>query len=130
MRYLSIIGAVFLAVVLAGCEEGETVDIDPGVSTDIVLEVTTSQPITAGSAVDVRATVTEDGLPVPGVPVQFSAEVSGSDRPAIPNPVDTSTIGTADTLISTLSADRTLTIRATSGTATSNIVTQTLEPRP
>jgi hypothetical protein len=130
MRVLAITTAVLLAVFLLGCEEGEEIDIDPGTSTDVFLEVTTTQPITAGSAVQVRATVTEDGTAVPGVPVTFSAEVNSDDRPAIPNPVDTSILGFADTTISTLSADRSLLLRASSGTASSNIVTVTLEPRP
>jgi hypothetical protein len=131
MRVSAIFAAVVLAVVLVGCEEGEAIDIDPGPgsSTDVFLEVTTTQPITAGSAVAVRATVTEDGATVPGVPVAFTAEVNSDPRPAIPSPVDTSILGFSDTTISTLSADRSLNIRATSGTATSNLVIVTLEPR-
>ena len=130
MRYLAIIGAVFLAVVLTGCEEGEAIEIDPGTSEDINLVVTSPNPGTAGLTASVRATVTVDGVPVAAVSVTFSGtNGSQQNRPPSLSPVQTSILGFADTDFATLRADRELIITATVG-STSDTVNLVLEPAP
>jgi len=130
MRVLAIMTAVLLAGFLVGCEEGEAIDIDPGTSTDIALVVTTPNPGTAGDTVSVRATITVEGEVVAGVDVTFTAVNQNQEtRPPSLSPVQTSILGFADTDFATLRADRTLTITATTGSA-SNSVQAMLDPAP
>jgi hypothetical protein len=64
------------------------------------LEMLTADP-SIGDAVHLRATVTDDGLPLQGVEVTFDA-TSGSGMVAFqPNPVVTSIVGVADTVMYT-----------------------------
>ncbi|MCZ6650108.1 MAG: hypothetical protein O7D35_05510, partial [Acidobacteria bacterium] len=114
--------ALSLALVLVGCEDGEFTPVDPpngGGTQEVLLELTSPEPLTAGNPFTVRATVTEDGAPVVLTDVAFTA-VNGisESRPVIPDLVQTAIVlGTADTTVSTSPTDRSMTVTATAGTA-------------
>lgn len=122
MRRLFLICALSLALVMVGCEDGEFTPVDPpngGGTQEVLLELTSPEPLTAGDPFTVRATVTENGEPVVLVEVAFTA-VNGisESRPVIPSVVQTALIlGTAETTVSTSPADRSITVTANSGTA-------------
>ena len=85
------------ALAVAGCEEGEAIDfpVNGGGdgSRDITLEQVTSSP-SAGDLIEVRATVTEDGEPLGGVNVTFSARNTLDDsRTCTPATVTTASVG-------------------------------------
>ena len=111
-----------LALVMVGCEDGEFTPVDPpngGGTQEVLLELTSPEPLTAGDPFTVRATVTENGEPVVLVDVDFTA-VNGisESRPVIPSVVQTALIlGTAETTVSTAVTDRSITVTASSGTA-------------
>ena len=131
MRRIFLVWALFLALALAGCEDGEFVDPPAGGGTqEVLLELTTSGELTAGNPFTVRATVTEDGNPAPGISVAFTAvNASSEDKFISPNPVQTAIIlGTADTTVNTAATDRTITVTATATTA-SDVNTFTLVAR-
>lgn len=120
-RRVSLVPAMLLALALVGCEEGEfTPPADGGGSTqEILLELTSALPLIAGNPFTVRATYTEDGNPVPGIDVTFTAVNASAESKFIsPNPVKTAVIlGTADTTVSTAATDRSITVTATAGSA-------------
>ncbi|TDI29776.1 MAG: hypothetical protein E2P03_09765 [Acidobacteria bacterium] len=111
-----------LALVMVGCEDGEFTPVDSpngGGTQEVLLELTSPEPLTAGDPFTVRATVTENGEPVVLVDVDFTA-VNGisESRPVIPSVVQTALIlGTAETTVSTAVTDRSITVTASSGTA-------------
>jgi len=132
MRRLFLVFALSLALVLVGCEDGEFTAVDPpgGGTREVVLELTSSEPLTAGDPFTVRATVTENGEPVVLTDVAFTA-VNGTSESRLVSPsvVQTAVIlGTADTTVNTAATDRSITVTATAGTA-SDVQTYTLVAR-
>jgi hypothetical protein len=131
IRRISLAFTLSLALFLVGCEDGEFDAPDSGGGTqEVVLELTTAEPLTAGNPFTVRATVTDDGNPAAGIPVAFTAvNASSEDKFISPNPVQTALIlGTADTTVNTAATDRTITVTATAATA-SDSLTVTLQAR-
>jgi len=108
-RRLTLFLLMFSSLALVACEEGEfTADPSNGNDTEqIVLELTTPEPLIAGDPFTVRATYTEDGNPVPGIDVLFTAvNASSESRPVVPDTVQTAIIlGTADTTVYTDATD-------------------------
>ena len=132
MRRLFPVFALSLALVLVGCEDGEfTPSADGGGTQEVLLELRSPEPLIAGNTFDVRATVTEDGNPVPFISVNFTAVTANSQtRIFTVNPVETALIsGTAETKVITNLADRSITVTASAGTA-SDAKTFTLEAAP
>ncbi len=131
MRRLFLALALSLALVLVGCEDGEFDAPDGGSDTrEVVLELTSSEPLTAGDPFTIRATVTENGEPVVLVDVTFTA-VNGTSETRVVSPSVVQTViilGTADTTVSTAPSDRSITVTASSGTA-SDVETYTLVAR-
>ncbi|TDI43010.1 MAG: hypothetical protein E2P00_05725 [Acidobacteria bacterium] len=122
-----------LALVMVGCEDGVFEPVDPpagGGTQELLLELTSPEPLTAGDPFTVRATVTEDGTPVPFIGVEFTAvNASSQEKFVSPSTVQTALVlGTADTTVSTAADDRSITITATASTS-SDVLTVTLDPR-
>jgi hypothetical protein len=112
---------MLLALPLAGCEEGEPVDIDPGNGggREVELGVTSAAPWLAGDTLRLRATVTEDGEPVVNVEVQFAVSPEGQPDGGfiLTSSVQTNVAGVAETNMSTFPDTRNLTVTATAGAA-------------
>lgn len=134
MRRFFTAGTLLLALALVGCDDdGEFTPVDPpagGSTQEVLLELTTPGDIPAGNPFTVRATVTEDGNPVPFIDVFFTAVNASSEEKFIsPSTVSTAIIlGTADTTVNTTATDRSITVTATASTA-SDVITVTLQPR-